>query len=163
MAKNRKVLLKGNPCITEEYACSGAISPGQLLDLNSSSQWVPAVANSLSRTIALERDEMGRGIDDDYASGEVVKAASLYGGCRFNGRLQHATGTATDVDIGSIVVGAASGAVVPFAQIDPSSDGAPTDAELQAAFGEQKFRVHSEVDQASSVNTATFIVDLEVI
>lgn len=83
MARN-KILLKGSPIKDESFAAGEAITPGHLINLNSSGQWVKNTANAddVAPTFALEREEMGKEIEDAYASGDVVKAATMFGGCR---------------------------------------------------------------------------------
>ena len=160
-----KVLVKGDPLVSEEYAGSGTITPGQLLDLNSSSQWVPAVAGSASRTVALDRPEFGNDYNDAYTSGEVIKVAALYPGCRFHARLYTASGAQADVSVGDILTSIASGYVAERAAFSAASGGSPTDAELNSGLNAtSKFRAHEEIDDASNLSANTVrLIDVEVL
>ena len=90
MSTKRSITLKGCPIVSEEGAATETIKPGYLVKGVSSvakqtgTGWVP-------RALALERDELGQGIDNtlqgsgtesaNYASGDRVKVGVYYGGC----------------------------------------------------------------------------------
>lgn len=67
MATKRSIVLRGTPTVNEEGAASEAIKPGYLVKgvtsiaKQTGTGWVP-------KAVALERDELGRGIDDTYRS-----------------------------------------------------------------------------------------------
>lgn len=67
MANKRSIVLRGCPTVNEEGAATEAIKPGYLVKgvtsiaKQTGTGWVP-------KALALERDELGRGIDDTYRS-----------------------------------------------------------------------------------------------
>jgi len=77
--------LQGNPILNEDGAAGEAITPGHLvtgvgtLVKNATADAVCAV------TVALEREEMNKGITVDYAIGDTVKVAAYKPGERFLG------------------------------------------------------------------------------
>ncbi len=79
--------LLGQPVTTEFGKAAEAITPGMLtrgvetLNKHNAADTVDVVA------IALEREEMGRGIDDAYVIGDVVKIGAYKPGSRFLGIL----------------------------------------------------------------------------
>lgn len=83
MATKRSVILKGSPVINEDGAASEAIKPGYLV--KGAYPGSTAVAKQTATTgffvalVALERDELGRGIDDTY-QGRVAGAAAYASG-----------------------------------------------------------------------------------
>ena len=89
MANKRKVILKGSPIINEDGVASATVKPGYLV------KGVSTIAHQTSTTkvpkaVALERDELGQGIDNTYqgsgtssayyASGDRVKVAVFKSG-----------------------------------------------------------------------------------
>jgi len=83
MAK-RCIKLLGEPIQTEDFTASAAITPGDLI-VPASNGTVARLAVAdldVARMFALEREEMGNTIDDDYAIGDVVKAGTFKGGDR---------------------------------------------------------------------------------
>jgi hypothetical protein len=85
----RVILLQGDPVFTEEYASSEAVTPGHLLMIEAAGTVKKNTANAanIAVMVALERDESGADIDDAYASGDTIKAATLNAGSRFYGFL----------------------------------------------------------------------------
>lgn len=77
MSESRVIVLQGNPILNENGVASEEIIPGMLV------QGVTAISKHASaggvaaRTFALERDYMGKTIDDAYEVGDVVKVASF--------------------------------------------------------------------------------------
>lgn len=90
----RQVTLRGTPIINEEGAAGVAIKPGYLVDGVSTIVPHATAAGNCPRTFALERDEMGVGIDStytqantgvgspDYAIGDTVKVGAFHPGCQ---------------------------------------------------------------------------------
>jgi hypothetical protein len=89
MATKRSVILKGCPTVSEEGVASATVKPGYLV------KGVSSVAHQTSTTkvpkaFALERDELGAGIDNTYqgsgtgtafyASGDRVKVGVFAAG-----------------------------------------------------------------------------------
>jgi hypothetical protein len=88
MAKTKSsvVILKGldRAHIEEDGAATEAITPGMLVQGTSSVSKFSTAGGPAARRVAMERDEFGKGIDDDYASGDTVKVANLAPGDRVN-------------------------------------------------------------------------------
>jgi hypothetical protein len=89
MANKRSIILRGSPLVNEYGKATETIKPGYLV------KGVSSVAKQtgtvkVPRSLAVERDELGQGIDDKrlspgtntafYASGDVVKIAAFNGG-----------------------------------------------------------------------------------
>lgn len=94
----RVVLLRGADKVVqnETGVASATIKPGYLVDGVSSVAAHASAGAACPRAIALERDELGRGIDTtyqtdpsntvvDYASGDIVKIAVCSAGVQFTG------------------------------------------------------------------------------
>ena len=82
---SRKCVLKGTGT-RNEYDAGGAITPGHLLTIDSASVVTVHILegqNAVPR-FAVEEDFLGRGIDDDYASGERVQTETLHMGQQIN-------------------------------------------------------------------------------
>ena len=72
---NNTVILRARDRWTKERDAGGPITPGQLIELNASGQVIRHATDGgivAATTFALEDQVAGRGIDDDYASGESV-------------------------------------------------------------------------------------------
>lgn len=72
MAK-KTITLMGTPIVNEDGSAGEAITPGHLVKGTTSILKQTATAGKLPARFALEREEMGKGIDVAYASGDVVK------------------------------------------------------------------------------------------
>lgn len=93
MAK-RVIILRGEPLVNEDGVASAAIKPGHLVDGVLSVAPHAVAGGRCARTFALDREEMGAGIDDtyrtqptvssDYAIGDTVKVGSFAPGMRVN-------------------------------------------------------------------------------
>lgn len=90
MANRRSVIIKGHPTVNEQGNATEVIKPGYLV------KGVSSIAKQTSTTkvpkaFALERDELGKGVDDlyetdaagaaAYAIGDTVKVGVFYSGC----------------------------------------------------------------------------------
>ena len=83
MSTKRSVILKGCPEVNEEGTASEAIKPGYLVKGVSTIAKQTGTTGSVPKAVALERDELGTGIDNTlqgsgtvsafYASGDQVK------------------------------------------------------------------------------------------
>ncbi len=93
MSEKRTIILRGTPEVDEQDAAVATIRPGYLVKRPAAGLDVQSVSNArVPVVVALERDELGTGIDNTYqgattptafyASGDRVKVASLYPGCR---------------------------------------------------------------------------------
>lgn len=90
MSTKRSVILKGCPEVNEEGTASEAIKPGYLVKGVSTIAKQTATTGSCPKAVALERDELGTGIDNTlqgsgtgsayYASGDRVKVAVFASG-----------------------------------------------------------------------------------
>lgn len=143
MAIKRSVLVKGNPEINEDLAASAQVKPGYLVTQATAVVHHATAGGNAPRAVALERDELGTGIDNTYqgegtgsafyASGDTVKVAVGYPGCVFtmflasgyvvarNGALQsHGDGTlrpseASQTSLFTAIDAVAAQALVPTA------------------------------------------------
>jgi len=92
MAAKRITVLRGDPYYNEDGVASAVIKPGYLVDGVLSVAAHAVAAGACPRTFAIEREEMGAGIDDtyqgattisaDYAIGDTVKIGSFSPGMR---------------------------------------------------------------------------------
>ena len=73
---------------SEDWAAAEAITPGMLVARNSSNLLIKhnddAPAMNIARDFAMERDEMGKDIDTNYAIGDTVKVGHFTPGDRVN-------------------------------------------------------------------------------
>lgn len=82
--------LAGGPRENEQYPASEAITPGHLIEPvptgPTAGEWRKhaTAAGNNARIFALERGEMGLGIDTPYAIGDYVKAGYFSKGMRVN-------------------------------------------------------------------------------
>lgn len=84
MAKRVIALLGGPPIVNEESIAQETILAGHLLELTSGGavKKNTAAAANVARAFALERDELGTGIETAYASGDTVKVGVFHAGQR---------------------------------------------------------------------------------
>lgn len=73
MAVKRTITLLGEPHVNEDGAAAAAITPGYLVDGIASIAVHSSAGAAVQRSFALERNELGKDIDDAYASGDYVK------------------------------------------------------------------------------------------
>lgn len=83
----RTIALMGSPITTEDGAATEAITPGYLVEGFTSIAKSTIDALKAPVRVALERDEMGKDIDTDYAIGDTVKVGHFHAGQRFQGWL----------------------------------------------------------------------------
>ncbi len=83
MAK-RLIKLLGEPIQNEDSVAAEVLTPGQLVTFDGSGNLIKhaSAGAKASPAFVLEREEMGQGIDDTYAIGDVVKVGVFYTGCR---------------------------------------------------------------------------------
>jgi hypothetical protein len=85
----RVIKLLGEPTQNEDHAASEAILPGHLLqratDGTVAKQATAGIATRIPLLIALEREEMGQGVEVAYAVGDKVKIGDFGPGTRFSG------------------------------------------------------------------------------
>ena len=75
MSESKVVVLQGYPILNEHGVAGAEITPGMLVA--GVTVITPHAGGRAARTFALERDEMGVGIDEPYAVGDVVKVGSF--------------------------------------------------------------------------------------
>lgn len=73
----RVTVLKGQPILDESGVASGTVKPGHLVKGVSTIVVHASAGGAAARRWALERDEMGSGIDTAYAASDVVKVGSF--------------------------------------------------------------------------------------
>jgi hypothetical protein len=79
------IALLGTPMITEEGEATEAITPGYIVEGQGSISISDDDGTKIPMRVALERDELGDGIDDAYAIGDTVKVGHFHAGQRFYG------------------------------------------------------------------------------
>lgn len=82
------VILLGNELVTqnEDNAAAEAITPGHLINYDSNGDWVKhaTAGGATIARFALEREELGQDMNDDYAIRDTVKAGLCPAGVRVN-------------------------------------------------------------------------------
>lgn len=70
-----------------EAKAAATITPGMLVEIDSNGELIPHGTSGQEgqAAVAIENDLTGRGIDDDYSSGDQVRYHVLPDGARFNG------------------------------------------------------------------------------
>lgn len=87
----RTIYLSGLPKHVEnEYHAGGIITPGMLVELYDDSGTTKVRANSsatnvVENAVAIEQGELNKGIEDNYAVGDLVKVVYLQPGDQFLG------------------------------------------------------------------------------
>jgi len=94
----RTIILMGEPKVSEDWAAGGAITPGMLVERNSSGLLVAhaTAGGAAAYDFAMERDEMGKDIDTAYASGDTVKVGHCHAGMRVNALIANAVNAAVN-------------------------------------------------------------------
>jgi hypothetical protein len=109
MAKRVICLLSrmGGPFQTEDQSAASAITPGMLIAPNGSNLWAAhaTAGGNTVKAVALERDEMGKDIDQPYAAGDAVKAWFVAPGERVNALIA----TGQNIAINAIMESAGNG------------------------------------------------------
>lgn len=99
------IVLMGTPNQNEDGAAGEAITPGDLVNGVTTIVRHANASAMAARRFALERSEMGKGIDDDYAVGDTVKVGQFAPGDRVYGFIA----SGQDLAIGAIVESAGDG------------------------------------------------------
>lgn len=126
MSTKRSIILRGDPEINEYGAATEAIRPGYLVK-GVSSLALQTATGKVVRALALERDELGQGIDNSlqgsgtasayYASGDQVKVGVFDSGDEATVFLASGAGTVSEDSLlgsagdGTFNVQAASAAI----------------------------------------------------
>lgn len=74
MATKRSVVLRGCPTVNEEGVANAAIRPGYLVKGVGTIALQTATVVPMPKAFALERDELGTGLDNTYQSADVATA-----------------------------------------------------------------------------------------
>lgn len=103
----RVIKLLGEPTQNEDHAASEAITPGHLVERQAAStvRKHATAGGATALLIALEREEMGRGVEVDYAIGDQVKVGAFGPGTRFAGYIA----SGQNLNIGDKVESAGNG------------------------------------------------------
>lgn len=83
MAK-KVIALKGQPILNEDGVAGEAITPGHLVKGVDTILKHATAGGVAMKNFAMERDEMGKTIDDAYAINDTVKVGSFHAGMRVN-------------------------------------------------------------------------------
>lgn len=78
------IKLLGEPIQNEDDKAAEAITPGHLVDFNGAGNLIKhaTAGQHCAKTFAMEREEMGAGINVDYAIGDTVKVGHFKSGDR---------------------------------------------------------------------------------
>lgn len=89
MAGNVTVIIRGD-VVRREYKGNGAITPGQILEFDSSGDVLRhnSAGGNVTPLVALENDLQGDDLNDNYADNVQVQCAWLPTGTEFNGLLK---------------------------------------------------------------------------
>lgn len=92
MKNPHTIHLAGNIELDESTVASAAITPGDLIERFNNAGTLSYRRHSSAggggaTIVALERSEFNKTIDDDYAAGDIVKAAVATPGCTFYARV----------------------------------------------------------------------------
>lgn len=82
---SKVIALRGDPIVDEALLAVAAITPGYLIEV-ASGKWQKhgTAAKNAAAIFALERDELGKEITEDYAINDYVKAGHFAPGMRVN-------------------------------------------------------------------------------
>jgi hypothetical protein len=138
----RPIKLLGEPIQNEDYpAADGTIKPGHLIVLNSSAEWIRhnvTSSASVAAQFALEREEMGQGIDVLYAEGDYVKAGHFGNGTRVNALIPSGQNIAAGQKLESAGDGTlravTSGFAIAIASAAVNNAAGPGDARISATI-----------------------------
>lgn len=109
--KPRTILLVGKQfSIMKELPAGGTITPGMLVAMNSAGKWVahPTAAGAAVPAFAQEYEINGKGIDDNYVSGDDVLTWIVPSGAEVNALV---AASATAIAVGDYVESAGDGTV----------------------------------------------------
>lgn len=94
---SKVTVLRGEPIVDEQNTASEAFLPGHLIEKNAGQWRKHATATGRAAAVfALERDELGKGIDVPYAANDRVKAGYFKPGERVNAILGSGEDVAED-------------------------------------------------------------------
>lgn len=125
MATKRSIVLQGCPNVNEDGAASAEVRPGYLVKGVTTIAHQTVNGTAVPVAVALERDELGQGIDNArqgsgtasayYASGDTVKVGVFKAGEVFTGFIASGQNVAADALLGSAGDGTLkTGATVPL-------------------------------------------------
>lgn len=99
MSTRRVIALLGQPLVTEEGKATEAITPGMLVQGVTQLKRNATASVFTNKAFALERDEMGDGINVPYASGDTVKVGHFWPGQRVYALLASGQNVAEDAKL----------------------------------------------------------------
>lgn len=135
--KPRVIALMGMDSLhyTEDGAAAEAITPGMLVEGTTSVLKHSVAGGAARRMFALERDEMGKTIDDAYAIADTVKVGNFRPGDRVNALIGSGENIAAGAELESAGDGTlrvqASGVIVGFALEAVNNSAGPGTARLR--------------------------------
>jgi hypothetical protein len=109
MATARVITLLGEPIQNEDSKAAEAITPGHLVTFDGNGDLIKNTTTGarVQTAFALEREESGYGIDDDYAVDDTVKVGIFAPGMRVNAIVA----SGVNVAQGALMTGGAAGTV----------------------------------------------------
>lgn len=129
---SKVIALRGEPIIDEQNTASEAFLPGTLIEINAG-QWRKHAgsAGAAAAIFALERDEIGKGIDVAYAIGDYVKAGYFAPGDRVNALIPSGQNVAEGAELESDGAGRLkAGTTKPIARAAAASGAVTADTRL---------------------------------
>jgi hypothetical protein len=129
---SKVIALRGEPIIDEQHTASEAITPGHLIELNAG-QWRKHAGSGAAAAaiFAMERDEIGNGIDVAYAADDHVKAGYYAKGDRVNALIPSGQDVAEGAELESDGAGRLkAGTTKPVARAAAASGAVTADTRL---------------------------------
>lgn len=138
------ILLKGRG-IRKEGIAGGAITPGDLLTINSSGNLIRHASASLKAAplFAVENDLTGKTITDDYAQNDYVQSEYLWSGCEV---LANVAANAAAIAIGDLLESDGAGGLRKVQDF--------TDAEIDEIGGQAIAQALEAVDNSAGATRA---------
>jgi hypothetical protein len=126
------ITLRGEPIVDEQNEASEAITPGHLIEINAGEWRKHASSGGAAGAIfAMERDELGKGIDVAYAIGDYVKAGYYAPGDRVNALIPSGQNVAEGAELESDGAGRLkAGTTKPVARAAAASGAVTADTRL---------------------------------
>lgn len=147
----RTIVLKERG-IRKELIAGGAITPGHLIAVNSAGKFVvhPTAGGVAGRMFAVEQDHNGKGIDDAYASNDLVMGEIVSAGSEINALI--AAGAAA-IAVGDYLESAGDGTFRKVVGLTDSSGGT-ANTTVQAIGGtfSQSEIANNFADVAAQIN-----------
>jgi hypothetical protein len=129
---SKVISLRGEPIVDEQNTASEAITPGHLIEINAG-QWRKHAGSgaAAAAVFAMERDEIGNGIDVAYAADDRVKAGYYAKGDRVNALIPSGQDVAEGAELESDGAGRLkAGTTKPVARAAAASGAVTADTRL---------------------------------